>query len=114
MNIIPQNGNLLIEMIGPGDYTTKAGILLEAGGNEKPNIDEVVKFKVLAVDPNPRTSATVDTPFPYTVGQTVCAQGLNCKEIRKRNPEDRGEKQRFYIHWSNVIAVIEEEKEDVN
>ena len=117
MKIIPQNGYILVEMIGRGDYTTKAGILLKAGGDKKPNIDEVIRFRVLAVDPGelyhiPRAAGP--PTVPYTVEQTVCAQGLMCKEIAKRNPEDPAEKQRFYLRWSDVISVIEEETKDAN
>lgn len=120
MKIIPQNGYMMVEMVGRGDYTTKAGILLKVAGQDKPNIDEVTRFLVLAIDPNPvkvcRTSFAEATSkqYPYVVDQVVCAQGLMCKEIAKRNPEDKDEKQRFYLRWEDVISVIEEETKDAN
>jgi len=111
MKIIPQNGHMLVEMMGRGDYTTNSGLILPVNSREKPNIDEVVKFKVLAIDPNPIED---DKQFPYMVGQVVCAQGLNSKPITKRNQEDEGEKQRFYFHHTNIISVIEEDDASVN
>ena len=119
MKIIPQNGMILIKYLARGEATKASGIITP-GKTGQPKTMEVVSCRVEKFDPDwvepstIRRSATGPDAerekINLIVGQVVMIQAHSMRPIL----DDTDCAEFGFIRWVDVLAIIEEENEDVN
>lgn len=119
MKIIPQNGMILIKYLGRGETTAESGIITPEK-MEPPKAMEVVNCRVEAFDPEwvepstiRRSAAGPDSEgekINLVVGQVVMVTANAMRPIM----DAPGFSETGFIRWADVLAVIEEETDNVN
>ena len=106
MKIIPQNGMILIKFIGRGEKTTETGVIMP-DSSKPPSQMEVVSCRVLALDTEYKDEK--EQTINLIAGQVVLVQMHAVRLLE----DDAENKNRGFVRWVDIIAVIEE-TEDAN
>lgn len=107
MKIIPQNGMILIKYLGRGETTSESGIITPEK-MEQPKPMEVVNCRVDAFEADWKDEN--GHKINLIVGQVVMITAMSMRPIM----DVPGFAERGFIRWADVLAVIEEEIENVN
>ena len=107
MKIIPQNGMILIKYLGRGETTSASGIITPEKMEVPPALS-IVNCRVDAFEADWKDER--EHKINLVVGQVVMTTFMSIKPIS----DSPGFKECGFIRWADVIAVIEEENENVN